>query len=141
MFSFSDISIFVRNIFLTGDICFHRFYIIYFTTFRGFFISSSILLYTLNTLFTEKKSCEQYTRRLKPSIVSNLSFPSNSILSCFLLFFLIIDLYSLIPAVIAQIFIPTVELAIPTGTSTNEAKVDIETQSLTPKTKTKKCSK
>ena len=38
---------------------------------------------------------------------------------------------------IAQIFIPTVELAIPTGTSTNEAKAEIETQSLIPKTKTK----
>ena len=38
------------------------------------------------------------------SIVFNLSFTSNTILSCFLFFFLIINLYFLISAVIAQIF-------------------------------------
>ena len=97
-------------------------------------------MYTLNTLFTEKKSCEQYTRRLKPSIVSNLSFPSNSILSCFLLFFLIIDLYFLIPAVIAHIFNLTAEFAMPTGTPTIEANAEIGTQPLTAEMKTRKCS-
>ena len=35
------------------------------------------------------------------------------------------------PAVIAQNFIPTAELAIPTGATTNEANAEIETQSLT----------
>ena len=37
------------------------------------------------------------------------------------LFFLIIDLYFLIPAVIAQIFNPTPEMEMPNGTPTNEA--------------------
>ena len=35
-------------------------------------------------------------------------------------FFLIIDLYFLIPAVITQIFNPTAELVIPTGMPSNE---------------------
>ena len=61
-----------------------------------------------------------YMHQLKPQklelhIVSNLPFPSNTILSCFFLFFLTIGLYFLIPAVIAQTFNPTAELAIPTG--------------------------
>ena len=58
----------------------------------------------------------------------NLSFPNNTILSCFFFFFLIIDLYFLIPAEIAQIFNPTAELVIPTGTRTKEANAEIETQ-------------
>ena len=40
---------------------------------------------------------------------------------------------------IAQIFNPTAELAITTGTSTNEANAEIETRPLTVKTKTRKC--
>ena len=39
-----------------------------------------------------------------------------------------IDLYFLIPAVIAQIFNPTAEIVIPAGTHTNEAIAEIETQ-------------
>ena len=50
----------------------------------------------------------------------NLSFPNNTILSCFVFLFLKIDLYFLIPAVIAQIFISTAELVIPIGMVTNE---------------------
>ena len=42
---------------------------------------------------------------------------------------------------IAQIFNPTVKLAIPTGTPTNESKVQIETQPLIVETKIRKCSK
>ena len=38
-----------------------------------------------------------------------------------------VDLYFLIPAVIAQIFNPIVELAIPIETPTKEAKAEIET--------------
>ena len=46
----------------------------------------------------------------------NLYFASNTILSCFFFFlFLIIDLYFLIPAVIAQIFNPVAELVISIG--------------------------
>ena len=43
------------------------------------------------------------------------------------LFFLIINLYFLIPAVITQIFNPIAELAIPIGIPTKEAKAEIET--------------
>ena len=42
----------------------------------------------------------------------------------FLFFFLLIDLYFSIPAVIAQIFNPTAELLIPTGTTTNEVNTE-----------------
>ena len=41
--------------------------------------------------------------------------------------------------VIAQIFNPTAELAIPTGTLTNEANAEIETLPLTAEMKTIKC--
>ena len=43
------------------------------------------------------------------------------------LFFLIINLYFLITAVITQIFNPIAELAIPIGIPTKEAKAEIET--------------
>ena len=56
---------------------------------------------------------------IKTSIVFDLSFSNNTILSCFFFFFFIIGLYSLIPTVIAEISIPTTELVIPTGTQTN----------------------
>ena len=46
----------------------------------------------------------------------------------FFFFFLIVDLNVWIPAVIAQFFIPAAELVIPTGTQTNEADAEIETQ-------------
>ena len=46
----------------------------------------------------------------------------------FFFFFLIVDLNVWIPAGIAQFFIPTAELVIPTGTQTNEADAEIETQ-------------
>ena len=44
-----------------------------------------------------------------------------------LLFFLIIDLYFLIPAVIAQIFNPIAEIVIPIGIATKEAKAEMKT--------------
>ena len=59
----------------------------------------------------------------------------------FFLFFYIIRLYFLIPAVTAQIFNPTAELAVPTGTPTNEPNAEIKTQPLTEEAKTRKCSK
>ena len=43
-------------------------------------------------------------------------------------FFVIIDLYILIPAVIVQIFIPIVEHIIPTGAQNNEENSEIERQ-------------
>ena len=45
----------------------------------------------------------------------------------FFFFFLIIDLYFLIPAVIAQIINPIAELVIPIGIPTAEAKAEMTT--------------
>ena len=56
----------------------------------------------------------------------NLDFANNTILSCFFFFFLIIDLYFLIPKVAKQIFNPIAKLVIPTGISTKEAKAEME---------------
>ena len=66
---------------------------------------------------------------MRTSIVLNLSFPKNTVLSCF--FFFIIDLYFLIPAVVTQIFISIAELVIPTETQANEANAEIEMQPVT----------
>ena len=41
---------------------------------------------------------------------------------------------------IAQNLIPTTELAIPTGTQTNETNAEIETQTVNVQTKISKCS-
>ena len=57
----------------------------------------------------------------------------------FLLLFLNTDLCFLIPAVITQIFIVAVELAIPIGRPTKEAKAAIETYPVTAKAKISKC--
>ena len=43
---------------------------------------------------------------IKASMPFNLEFANNTILSCFFLFFLIINLYFLIPAATAQFFNP-----------------------------------
>ena len=56
----------------------------------------------------------------------NLDFAKNTILSCFFFFFLIINLYFLVFAAIAQIFIPISELIILIGTSRKEAKAGTE---------------
>ena len=60
----------------------------------------------------------------------NLDLTDNTILS-FFFFFLIIDLYFLIPAVITQNFNSIVELLIPTGIPNKEAKAEIETHPVT----------
>ena len=56
----------------------------------------------------------------------NLDFADNTILLCFFFFYLIIDLYFLILAAIAQIFNQNPELAIPNGMPIKEVKADIE---------------
>ena len=56
----------------------------------------------------------------------NLDFASNNILSCFFFFFLIIDLYFLIPTAIAQTFNPIAELVIPIVIPSKGAKTEIE---------------
>ena len=73
-------------------------------------------------------------------MVFNLVFANNAILSCFFFFFLIIDLYFLIPAVIAQIFNPTAELVIPIGIPNNKAKAEIEIHPVAVETKISKRS-
>ena len=45
----------------------------------------------------------------------------------------------MIPSVIAQVFIPSAELVTPTGTQTNEANAEIQTQPLIYETKLSKC--
>ena len=56
----------------------------------------------------------------------HLDFASNTVRSCFFLFFLIIDLYFLIPAVIAQIFDPIAEFVISLDIPIKEEKAEIE---------------
>ena len=70
----------------------------------------------------------------------NLSFANNSILSCFFLFFLIIDLYLFIPAVVPQLFNSIAELAIPIEITSKRAKAEIETHQVTVEIKISKCS-
>ena len=59
----------------------------------------------------------------KTSMLFNLDFANNTILSWFFFIFIIIGLYFLVPAVIAQIFNPIAELLIPIGMSIKEEKV------------------
>ena len=110
-----------------------------------FLISSLMSSYSFNTLFTEINSSWLIydlieASEIKTSTLFNLVFANNTILPCFFLFLLIIDLYFLIMAVIAQIFILTAELAIPTGIPTKEAKEDMRTHPLTVEAKISKCS-
>ena len=70
----------------------------------------------------------------------NLIFMNNTILSCLLLFFLIIDLYLLIPAVMAQISNPAAKLLMLIKITNEEAKVEIETNPVTAEAKISKSS-
>ena len=56
----------------------------------------------------------------------NLDFARNAILSHLFFFFLIIDLYFLVPAVIAEMFNAIAELVIPLGIPIKEAKTEIQ---------------
>ena len=56
-----------------------------------------------------------------------------------LFLFLILDLYLLIPAVIAQIFNPIVELVIPIGMPTKEEKAEMETHPVILEAKIRRC--
>ena len=58
-----------------------------------------------------------------------------------LFFFLIIDLYLLIPAVLAQTFNPIAELAISIGIPTKEAKAEIEIHLVTAEAKIRKSTR
>ena len=56
----------------------------------------------------------------------NLDFAINTILSCFFFFFLIIDLYLLIPAAIGKIFNLILDLVTPIGIRSKEPKAKTE---------------
>ena len=61
-----------------------------------------------------------------------------SFLSCF--FFLIIDLYLLIPAAISQIFSPIAEQLIPIGIPSKQVKAATEIHPVIAEVKIRKCS-
>ena len=58
----------------------------------------------------------------------------------FFFFFLIIDLYFLIPAAITQIFNPIAELVIPIGIPSKETKIEIHIHPVIAEAKIRKCS-
>ena len=112
-------------------ICFSAYinhiYVIYSKEVLGFLISSFASLYFCDALFIETNSLRLMYELIKAFeikilIAFNLLFASSTILSCFFFFFLIIDLYFLSPAIIAQIFNPTAD---PIEMLTKEAKVEI----------------
>ena len=70
----------------------------------------------------------------------NLDFANNSILPRFFFFFLIIDSYFWIPAVIAQIFNPIADLIIPIGTPNKKAKAELKIHPVIAEAKIRKCS-
>ena len=70
----------------------------------------------------------------------NLEFANNTILSCLFFFFLIIEIYFLISAVIAQIFNHTAELVIPIGIPSKEAKAEFEIHPVIVEAKIRKCT-
>ena len=76
---------------------------------------------------------------INTSMLFNLAFARNTILSYFFLFFLIIDFYFLTRAAISQIFNPNIELAILIVIPTKKDKADTETHQLTAETKTSEC--
>ena len=77
---------------------------------------------------------------MKTSVLFNLDFADNTILSCFFFSFLIIDLYFLIPAVIVQISNPISELVIPIGIPIKEVKPKIEISPVIVQAEIRKCS-
>ena len=65
---------------------------------------------------------------------------NNTILSCFPLFLLIIDLYFLTSANITQILNPIAELVLSIGIISKKAKGEIEIYLITAEAKIRKCS-
>ena len=70
----------------------------------------------------------------------SLDFATNTILSCFLFFLLIISLYFLIHTVIPKTFNPAAEFVILIGIPNKEAKAEMETNTVTVETAICKCS-
>ena len=75
---------------------------------------------------------------IKTFMLFNLDFANSTILSCF--FFLIIELYFLIPAVIAKIFNLIAEIVIPIGIPSKEGKAGTEIHPVISEAKIKKYS-
>ena len=72
---------------------------------------------------------------IKISVLYNLVFANNTILSFFFFFFLNIGLYFLIPGVIVQILNFIAEVIVPIGIPSKEAIEEIEIHSVTAETK------
>ena len=70
----------------------------------------------------------------------NFDFAKDNISLCFFFFFLIIDLYFLIPAVIARIFNPIAELVIPIAIPIKEVKAEFEIHPVVVEARIRKCS-
>ena len=70
----------------------------------------------------------------------NLVLANNTVLSCSFFFFLINDLYVLIPAIIVQIFNPISEIVIPIGIPSKESKEEIKTHPVIAEAKIRKSS-
>ena len=107
-------------------------------------ISSFISSYSLNTLFTETNLslpiCQSIkVLKTKTSMLFNLVSADNYFLSCFFFLFLIIDVYFLIPAIIAEIFNSTAESPMSIGILTKEAKAEIKSHPLTAEAQISKC--
>ena len=77
---------------------------------------------------------------IKASILFNVDFANNTILLCLFFFFLIIDLYLLIPTVIAQIFNPIEELVIYIRMWIKEGKAEVEIHPVIVEVKSRSCS-
>ena len=77
---------------------------------------------------------------IKTFMLFYLNFANSTILSCFFFFLLIINLYFLIPAVIAQNFNPIAELVNPIGIPSKDAKVETEIHLVIAEAKKGKCS-
>ena len=94
-----------------------------------------------NTLFTETNPSWSIYESIKSLEIKlfNLLFANNTTLSCILFFFLIIDLYFLIPDLFAQIFNPVAELAISIEIPTKEAKAEMKTHLVTAEAQISKC--
>ena len=75
---------------------------------------------------------------IKTSMLFNLDFANDNTLLCFL-FFLIIELYFLIPSIITEIFNPIAELVIPIGIPTKEVKVEMVMHPATVETNISNC--
>ena len=89
-----------------------------------------ILSYSLSTLFIKTNSSlpifeSVKALEIKTSMLFDLDFSNNTILSCFFYFFLINDLYIFYSPDIAQIFNPIAKLVISNGISSKKAKAQI----------------